>query len=112
MPEAFGANDFRNAAGPRQQQGDTLGNVNRLFDRMRDEKKGLLLIFDHAQKIFLDIPEGSLELKPLPLDWTFYCYDCGTMASMKTCPHEDPEVTEFSRDLVKEHRDRRDPTEV
>jgi sulfate adenylyltransferase len=22
------------------------------------------------------------------MDWTFYCYDCGTMASMKTCPHE------------------------
>jgi sulfate adenylyltransferase len=42
-----------------------------------------------AQKIFLEIPEGALELKPLPLDWTFYCYDCGTMASMKTCPHEE-----------------------
>jgi len=41
-----------------------------------------------AQKIFHQIPKGALELKPLPLDWTFYCYECGTMASMKTCPHE------------------------
>jgi sulfate adenylyltransferase len=41
-----------------------------------------------AQKIFHDIPKDALELKPLPLDWTFYCYECGTMASMKTCPHE------------------------
>ena len=41
-----------------------------------------------AQKIFHQIPKDALELKPLPLDWTFYCYDCGTMASMKTCPHQ------------------------
>ena len=45
-----------------------------------------------AQKIFHEIPEGSLELKPLPLDWTFYCYECGTMASMKTCPHDEKAV--------------------
>ncbi|MFB3852132.1 MAG: sulfate adenylyltransferase [Acidobacteriota bacterium] len=41
-----------------------------------------------AQKIFQEIPENSLKIKPLPLDWTFYCYECGSMASMKTCPHE------------------------
>lgn len=41
-----------------------------------------------AQKIFHTIPKGALDLKPLPLDWTFYCYTCGAMASMKTCPHE------------------------
>jgi sulfate adenylyltransferase len=23
----------------------------------------------------------------LPIDWTFWCYKCGGMASMKTCPH-------------------------
>ncbi len=40
-----------------------------------------------AQKIFDEIPEGSLELKPLKIDWTFYCYKCGGMASMRTCPH-------------------------
>jgi sulfate adenylyltransferase len=45
-----------------------------------------------AQKIFLEIPQGSLVLQPLPLDWTFYCYECGGMASMKTCPHESKAV--------------------
>jgi sulfate adenylyltransferase len=24
----------------------------------------------------------------LPIDWTFWCYKCGGMASMKTCPHQ------------------------
>jgi sulfate adenylyltransferase len=32
-----------------------------------------------------------LLLKPLPIDWTFYCYTCGGMASMKTCPHSKEE---------------------
>jgi sulfate adenylyltransferase len=41
-----------------------------------------------AQKIFGEIPQGALALQPLAMDWTFYCYECGTMASMKTCPHE------------------------
>jgi len=45
-----------------------------------------------AQKIFHEIPRDALELKPLPLDWTFYCYECGGMASMKTCPHESKAV--------------------
>jgi sulfate adenylyltransferase len=41
-----------------------------------------------AQKIFNEIPENALALRPLCMDWTFYCYECGSMASMKTCPHE------------------------
>jgi len=53
-----------------------------------------------AQKIFLEIPEGSLELKPLPLDWTFYCYECGTMASMKTCPHDEKAVIDEDGNYV------------
>ena len=40
-----------------------------------------------AQEIFDQLPEGSLKIKPLKLDWTFWCYRCGGMASMKTCPH-------------------------
>lgn len=40
-----------------------------------------------AQKIFYQVPEGALELKPLPIDWTFYCFKCDGMASMRTCPH-------------------------
>lgn len=41
-----------------------------------------------AQKIFQEIPHGALKLQPLCMDWTFYCFKCGSMASMKTCPHE------------------------
>jgi sulfate adenylyltransferase len=40
-----------------------------------------------AHEIFNDIPQGALQLQPLKMDWTFYCYKCGSMASMKTCPH-------------------------
>ena len=41
-----------------------------------------------AHNIFNEIPKNALLCQPLCMDWTFYCYDCGTMASMKTCPHE------------------------
>lgn len=41
-----------------------------------------------AQHIFDEIPANALETKPLKIDWTFWCYKCGGMASMKTCPHE------------------------
>jgi sulfate adenylyltransferase len=45
-----------------------------------------------AQKIFNEIPQNALVLRPLCMDWTFYCYECGAMASMKTCPHESKAV--------------------
>jgi len=45
-----------------------------------------------AQKIFNEIPHNALVLRPLCMDWTFYCYECGAMASMKTCPHESKAV--------------------
>jgi sulfate adenylyltransferase len=45
-----------------------------------------------AQKIFNDIPSDALLLRPLCMDWTFYCYECGSMASMKTCPHDSKAV--------------------
>jgi len=40
-----------------------------------------------AQDIFHKLWDGALECKMLPIDWTFWCYKCGGMASMKTCPH-------------------------
>jgi len=40
-----------------------------------------------AQKIFTEIPKGALELKPLNIDWTFFCSKCRGMASNRTCPH-------------------------
>jgi sulfate adenylyltransferase len=53
-----------------------------------------------AQKIFAEIPEGALKTKPLPLDWTFYCYKCETMASMKTCPHDEKAVLDDQGNYV------------
>jgi len=40
-----------------------------------------------AHKIFDEIPKDALETKPLKIDWTFWCYRCGGMASDRTCPH-------------------------
>jgi sulfate adenylyltransferase len=45
-----------------------------------------------AHEIFNELWEGALLTQPLKMDWTFYCYDCGEMASMKTCPHEEKAV--------------------
>jgi sulfate adenylyltransferase len=41
-----------------------------------------------AHHIFDEIPKDALLTRPLKIDWTFWCYRCGGMASMKTCPHE------------------------
>jgi sulfate adenylyltransferase len=42
-----------------------------------------------AQEIFDEIPAGALEIVPLKIDWTFWCYRCGGMASERTCPHHE-----------------------
>jgi sulfate adenylyltransferase len=46
-----------------------------------------------AQTIFDKIPTPSepgkaLLCAPLKIDWTFYCYKCDGMASLRTCPHD------------------------
>jgi sulfate adenylyltransferase len=45
-----------------------------------------------AQEIFdrMPKPEGegkALKCTPLKIDWTFYCFKCDGMASLRTCPH-------------------------
>ncbi len=30
-----------------------------------------------------------METQPLKIDWTFWCYKCGGMASARTCPHDE-----------------------
>ena len=41
-----------------------------------------------AQNIFDELDPDDLCLKPLKIDWTFWCKVCGGMASNKTCPHD------------------------
>lgn len=38
-----------------------------------------------AHHIFNQIPADSLVIKPIKIDWTFWCYRCDGMASMRTC---------------------------
>jgi sulfate adenylyltransferase len=42
-----------------------------------------------AHHIFDALPPGALETQALKIDWTFWCYQCGGMASARTCPHGD-----------------------
>jgi sulfate adenylyltransferase len=42
-----------------------------------------------AHRIFDEIPADALQTRPLKIDWTFWCYQCGGMASARTCPHEE-----------------------
>jgi sulfate adenylyltransferase len=49
-----------------------------------------------AHRIFDEIPEGSLEIEPMRMDLTFWCYRCGGMASGKTCPHDDADRLQVS----------------
>lgn len=42
-----------------------------------------------AHRIFDTLPADALQTQPLRIDWSFWCNACGTMASMKTCPHDE-----------------------
>jgi sulfate adenylyltransferase len=41
-----------------------------------------------AHRIFDEIPKDALEIRPLKMDITFWCYRCHGMASGRTCPHD------------------------
>ena len=49
-----------------------------------------------AHHIFDQIPRDALETAPLKIDWTFWCYRCGGMASGRTCPHPDADRLQVS----------------
>jgi len=49
-----------------------------------------------AHQIFDEIPAGALEIRPLKMDVTFWCYRCGGMASGRTCPHGDADRLQVS----------------
>ncbi len=53
-----------------------------------------------AHKIFDEIPQGSLLTQPLKMDWTFYDYKLGEMASMKTSPNEEKAVLDEDGNYV------------
>jgi sulfate adenylyltransferase len=42
-----------------------------------------------AHRIFDAIPHDALAIRPMRIDWTFWCYKCGGMASARICPHDD-----------------------
>jgi sulfate adenylyltransferase len=54
-----------------------------------------------AQEIFDQIPSDALVIKPLKIDWTFYCYKCKGMASFKTCPHPEGDHLILSGTLLR-----------
>ena len=42
-----------------------------------------------AQKIFENLSDNDLAIKPVCMNWTFYCAKCENLVSYKTCPHDD-----------------------
>jgi len=55
-----------------------------------------------AQRIFREIPDDALRIRPLCLDWTWYCTRCRGMASARTCPHPSEDRIMVSGTLVRE----------
>jgi sulfate adenylyltransferase len=49
-----------------------------------------------AHRIFDEIPRDALETQPLKMDVTFWCYQCGGMASGRTCAHTDADRLQVS----------------
>ncbi len=49
-----------------------------------------------AHHIFDEIPGDALQIRPMKLGLTFWCYSCGGMASGRTCPHGDEDRLQVS----------------
>ena len=55
-----------------------------------------------AHHIFDEIPPDSMEIEPLKIDITFYCFKCDGMATGKTCPHPDADRLNVSGTRLRE----------
>ncbi len=55
-----------------------------------------------AQNIFDGLKENDLYIKPLKLENTFYCRKCSSMASYKTCPHDNDNHLSISGTRLRE----------
>ena len=51
---------FDTVPGPRRQEHDLIGQIDRFFDAMGDEDHGLLLMPEQIQKLFLKLPPRLL----------------------------------------------------
>ena len=49
-----------------------------------------------AHRIFDEIPQDALEIRPLKMGVTFWCYRCKGMASGRTCPHGERDQLQVS----------------
>jgi sulfate adenylyltransferase len=55
-----------------------------------------------AQEIFDTLEPGSLQIEPLKIGITFFCYKCDGMATGKTCPHDDGDRLAISGTRLRE----------
>lgn len=62
-----------------------------------------------AHRIFEQIPASALQIKPLKMDVTFWCYRCGGMASSRTCPHDAADRLQVSGTQLRKSLERDDP---
>ena len=55
-----------------------------------------------AHHIFDTLPPDSMQIQPLKIDITFFCYKCNGMATGKTCPHGDKDRLAISGTRLRE----------